>query len=72
MMSSRHVQPDSLTYLSLMNAYATAGNTLKKALMEPLSEAKRVHFMTRMLALFEEAQSKELLTTAIFTFFSRE
>ena len=66
MMNSRHVQPDSLTYLSLMNAYATAGNTLKKAIMEPLSEAKRVHFMTRMLALFEEAQSKELLTTAIF------
>ena len=61
MMRSRSVQPDSLTYVSLINAYTNAGNTLKKALMESLKEAKRNHYMTRMLALFEAVQSRELL-----------
>ena len=31
MMTCRNISPDSITFLSLMNAYANAGNTLKKA-----------------------------------------
>lgn len=64
LMCKSDVPPDSSTYVALLNAYANVA--CSKESVRFLPEAKKRHYLTKMLDIYEQADAHRLLAPEVF------